>query len=86
MVEGARLESVYAGDRLHGSNPCRSDIIPIFVENASNTLNGKVVLTLRRLDMFFVGFEDVCTTGFDDPIQHAFDLFLNLAELIAKNG
>ena len=24
VVEGARLESVYAGDRLQGSNPCRS--------------------------------------------------------------
>ena len=41
MVEGARLESVYAGNRIKGSNPFLSANIPI-ANSEQPRLNSKI--------------------------------------------
>ena len=47
MAEGARLESVYAGNRIEGSNPSSSAIflyIPLILNNNLSTMNLRTIL------------------------------------------
>ena len=61
MVEGARLEIVWAGDRLGGSNPLAS---ATFFQNAQKVIFGSRASRSMRIlsyamalaELFFVGF------------------------------